>query len=206
MPVRYRYITLVLFLILVSGSSVLAQRYGTSAGLRLGSNDLSRTVGISVQQRVLKNVTVEGIIQSDFSRNSGMHILLEKHHPIISKRFNYYYGGGFSLGREESFIKNRDTKEITQTYGNATTGIDLIGGIEMTIAGTNISIDYKPNFNMAGREEFFRGQVGISARMVLVKGREQDKKWRKKARDKKRKNRKSKAPLFENLKEKFKRN
>jgi len=128
---------------------------------------------------------------------------LERHHPIISKRFNYYYGGGLSLGREESFIKNSITKEITQTYGNSTTGLDLIGGIEMTIANTTISLDYKPNFNMTGREEFFRGQVGISARMVLVKGREQDKKRRKKAREKRRKNKK---PLFENFKEKFQRN
>lgn len=203
---RNRYITLVLFFVLLSTSSVLAQRYGTSAGLRLGNNDVGRTIGVTIQQRVLKHVTIEGILQSDFNRNSSLHLLLERHHPIISKRFNYYYGGGLSLGREESFVKNRDTKEIIQTYGNVTSGIDLIGGIEMTIASTTISIDYMPNFNMAGREEFFRGQVGISARMVLVKGREQDKKWRKKSRDKKRRNKRNTNPFFENLKEKFKKN
>ena len=76
----------------------------------------------------------------------------------------------------------------------------------MTIASTTISIDYMPNFNMAGREEFFRGQVGISARMVLVKGREQDKKWLKKSRDKKRRNKRNTNTFFENLKEKFKKN
>lgn len=203
---RNRYITLVLFFVLLSTSSVLAQRYGTSAGLRLGNNDVGRTIGLTIQQRVLKHVTIEGILQSDFNRNSSLHLLLERHHPIISKRFNYYYGGGLSLGREESFVKNRDTKEIIQTYGNVTSGIDLIGGIEMTIASTTISIDYMPNFNMAGREEFFRGQVGISARMVLVKGREQNKKWRKKSRDKKRRNKRNTSPFFENLKEKFKKN
>jgi hypothetical protein len=188
---------------LVFQANVQAQRYGTSAGLRLGSNDLSRTVGISVQQRIMKHLTIEGIAQSDFNTNSTLHLLLERHHPIISKRFNYYYGAGFSFGLEESVFKNPDTKEIIHTYGNATTGVDLIAGLEMTIANATISLDYKPNINMAGREEFFRGQVGISARMVLVKSKEQNKKRRKKARAKKREKR---TPFLESLKEKLKKN
>ena len=53
----------------------------------------------------------------------------------------------------------------------------------MTVANTVISLDYKPNMNLSGREEFFRGQVGISARMVLVKSKEQDKKRRTRERD-----------------------
>ncbi len=198
-----KYLFLLTLILSFFYSNVQAQRYGTSAGLRLGSNDVSRTVGISVQQRILKHVTIEGIVQSDFNTNSTFHALLEKHHSIISKRFNYYYGAGISFGMEESFVKNADTKEIVRTYGNATTGIDLIGGIEMTIANATISLDYKPNFNMAGREEFFRGQVGISARMVIVKSKEQNKKKRQKARAKKKKNR---IPFFEGLKEKLKKN
>ncbi len=193
-------LTLVFFIFY---ANVQAQRYGTAAGLRLGSNDVSRTVGISVQQRILKHLTIEGIAQSDFNANHTLHLLLEKHNPIISKRLNYYYGAGISFGLEESHVKNVATKEIVRTYGNATTGIDLIAGLEMTILNTTLSLDYKPNINMAGREEFFRGQVGISARMVLVKSKEQNKKKRKKARAKKRKNR---PPFFEGLKEKFKKN
>ncbi|MFN3802020.1 hypothetical protein [Belliella pelovolcani] len=191
------------FLILLTLTDVQAQRYGTAAGLRLGSNDYSRTLGLTAQQRILKHTTVEGIIQSDFSRNTTMHLLLEHHKPIISKRFNYYYGLGYSFGWEESQVKNPATMEIITTYGNATNGIDLIAGIEMTVLNTTISLDYKPNFNMSGREEFFRGQVGISARTVLVKSKTQDKKRRQKARAKRKKNR---TPFFEGLKEKIKRN
>ncbi len=155
-----------------------AQRYGTAFGLRLGNSDINRTVGLSLQQRVMEKVTVEGILQTDFSRNTTLSVLAEKHHPIISKRFNYYYGGGLSFGKEESFVKNESTKEIIHTYGNATAGVDFIAGIEMTLANAVISLDYKPNINLAGREEFYRGQVGISARTVLVKSKEQKKKQR----------------------------
>jgi len=157
---------------------VSAQRYGTAFGVRLGNSDINRTIGLSLQQRLLEKVTVEGILQTDFSRNTTLSVLAEKHHPIISKRFNYYYGGGLSFGKEESFVKNPSTKEIIHTYGNATTGVDLIAGIEMTLANAVISLDYKPNINLAGREEFYRGQVGISARTVLVKSKEQKKKQR----------------------------
>jgi len=161
-----------------------AQRYGTALGLRMGNNQNSRTIGLSAQQRVFKKVTLEGIIQSDFDRNTTFHFLVERHNPIISKRFNYYLGAGVSSGWEESFVKVPDVNQIIHTYGNPTTGVDLIAGIEMTLAKMVISLDYKPNFNLSGREEFYRSQVGISARMVLVKSKEQDKKKRKRQREK----------------------
>ncbi len=163
---------------ITSMSPLMAQRYGTAVGLRFGNNSLGRTIGITGQQRITQRLTLEGILQSDFSRNSNLSLLIEKHHPVISKRFNYYYGAGISFGKEESFEKMEDSNQIIQTYGNATTGIDLITGFEMTLLNTVLSLDYKPNINIAGREEFFRSQIGISARMVLVKSKEQKKKQR----------------------------
>lgn len=180
------FITLFVFLSFFQQAE--AQRYGTAVGLRMGSNDFSRTFGLSAQQRVLKHVTLEGIVQSDFSRNTTFHLLVESHKPIISKRFNYYYGAGLSSGWEESKVKDPESMQIIHTYGNPTTGVDLIAGIEMTILNTVISLDYKPNVNLMGREEFFRGQVGISARTVLVKTKEQNKRKRKRARAKRKKN------------------
>jgi hypothetical protein len=181
-----------LLLIIVSTSffhQSFAQRYASAVGLRMGSNDISRTIGITGKQRIIDRLTVEGIVQSDFSRNTTAHILLANHRPILSKRFNYYYGAGFSVGREESFVKQRETREIINTYGNSTMGVDFVAGIELTVMNAVISLDYKPNVNLAGREQFFRGQIGISARTVLVKSKEQDKKWRKKKRAKRRANR-----------------
>lgn len=157
---------------------VIAQRYGTAMGIRFGNSELSRTIGLSMQQRVLERVTLEAILQSDFSRNTNFSLLAERHRPIISKRFNYYYGGGIAFGKEESFIKNEEIMQIDHTYGNSTVGVDLIAGVELTVANAVISLDYKPNINLAGRLEFYRGQVGISARTVLVKSKEQKKKQR----------------------------
>lgn len=180
-----------IWVILFLGSSypLLAQSYGTSAGLRMGSNKNHRTVGLTLQQRVLKDITLEGIVQSDFNNNVTAHLLVEKHSRIISKRFNYYYGAGLSLGSEESIVKNPETREITHTYGNGTVNADLILGIEMTMLGANFSLDYKPNVNIVGnRGPWYAGQVGISARHVIVKSSVQKRNQRKKKRNKRKGN------------------
>lgn len=186
-----------IFFFALTASPLLAQRYGTAAGVRLGNSQLSRTVGLTVQQRIVDRVTLEGILQSDFNRNTTLSVLAKKHSPIISKRFNYYYGGGMAFGREESFIKNEQTKQVDHTFGNSTVGVDLIAGIELTVANAVISLDYKPNVNLGGRSEFYRGQVGISARTVLVKSKEQKKKQRKRQKAKKASQNQSKKPFSE---------
>ncbi|OOG73728.1 hypothetical protein [Algoriphagus sp. A40] len=164
---------LILLLLFQLPNLAIAQRYGTALGLRFGNSEFNRTVGLTLQQRLVERVTLEGILQSDFSRNTTFSLLAKSHSPIISKRFNYYYGAGVAFGNEESFVKNPGTKEIIHTYGNSTFGVDMIAGVELTVANAVISLDYKPNINISGREEFYRGQVGISARTVLVKSKEQ---------------------------------
>ncbi len=160
------------------------QSYGTSAGLRLGNNQDYRTFGLTGKQRLVKGITAEAIIQSDFTSNTTAHLLLARHRPMISKRFNYYYGGGLSVGLEESRQKVPESMQVITTYGNPTMGVDFVLGVEMTVMKVNLSIDYKPNINLAGKEQWYAGQVGISVRPVLVKGKEQQKRKRQKARKK----------------------
>jgi hypothetical protein len=176
--------SLLLSVCLLLPLQAFSQRYGTAAGLRFGNSDFNRTLGITVQQRLAERITMEGIVQTDFSRNTTLSILAERHRPIISKRFNYYLGGGVAFGNEESFVKNSTTKEIVHTYDNSTFGVDLIAGVELTVANAVIALDYKPNINISGREEFFRGQIGISARSVLVKSKEQKRKQKQRQRAK----------------------
>ncbi|MEB2784071.1 hypothetical protein [Algoriphagus persicinus] len=189
-------LTLLTLLIFSTLSIAQAQRYGTAVGLRFGNSNLYRTVGLTAQQRITKQISIEAMLQSDFKLNTTFSALIEKHHPIISKRFNYYYGIGPSFGVEESFVKSEGSKQILHTYGNTTAGLDLMGGLELTLLNTVISLDYKPNINLVGREEFYRGQVGISARMVLVKSKEQKKKQRQRQ---KAKNKSKKVPLNEKI-------
>jgi len=188
-PTIRNYLLFCLFL--GSGGWTQAQSYGTTAGIRLGNSNHYRTVGLTAKHRLAKGLTAEGILQSDFSANTSAHLLLARHRPLISKRFNYYYGGGLSMGVEESREKIPETMQIIQTYGNPTFGIDAVAGVEMTLLRLTVSLDYKPNINVTGRDPWYQGQVGVSVRSVLVKGSEQNKRKRQKARAKRKKQRKN---------------
>ena len=176
---RVRSIIVATGIILASLSVANAQSYFTTAGLRFASSKDTRQFGFTVQQRLGKHVTAEGILQTDFRDNHTFHLLAERHHPIISKRWNYYYGAGISLGNEESFVKDPDTRQKIITYDNKTVGIDAIAGIEFTMLRLNVSWDVKPNFNITGRENFMTLQTGISVRSVLVSNADKRKKERK---------------------------
>jgi len=173
-----------LLLITLSSISIqlFGQRYGTAAGMRLGNNNDGRSLGLSVQHRVMKQVTLEGILQTNFRHTTTFHALIEKHQGILANRLNFYYGAGLSLGNEESTINNKAEKEIITTYGNTTFGTDVILGLELTLVRYNISLDYKPNFNIAGKEQWYQGQFGFTARKVLVKGSTQNKRKRQRQR------------------------
>src|SRR5690606_148307 len=109
-------------------------------------------------------------------------------------------------GTEESIIKNPVTKEITTRYDNATVGVDLVFGVEITLLKANISIDYKPNINLMGRNPWYSGQVGISARSVLIKGSTQNKNKRQKNRAKRKKGKEQKSffkDIIQDVKEVF---
>jgi hypothetical protein len=188
--------TLIFTVLILLSTFASAQRYGTAVGLRFGNNDFGRMIGVTAQQKIGDQLSLEAILQSDFDLNTNFSLLVEKHRRIISKRFNYYYGAGPSFGKEESFVKDPESSQILHTYGNSTVGMDLIAGVELTILNTAISLDYKPNINFSGREEFYRGQVGISARLVLVKSKDQKKRKIQRLRDRQKAQRKSRKTPF----------
>ncbi len=170
--------------------TLAAQSYGATFGLRLGNDPDSRSIGLSAQYRLAKTVTVEGILQSNFQHENFMaHLIIERHKRIISRRINFYVGGGFSIGNETSISVDPETRQEIRTHGNPTLGTDLILGAETTMLGYNFSLDYKPNINFTGREQWYVSQVGISARQVVIKSNAQKKHKRKRARAKKRKQR-----------------
>lgn len=179
---------IVIVWVALTSVNVLGQSYGTALGLRMG-NSKARTVGLTFQQRILKNVTLEGIAQSDFNRNTTGHFLVKRHRGFLTKRFNIYGGAGLSFGVEESEVEDPVTKEVKTTFNNTTFGTDIMMGVEFTLLRYNFSFDYKPNFNLVGREPWFQGQVGFSARTVIVKGSTQNKRKRKRARAKRKKER-----------------
>ncbi|MFA9391704.1 MAG: hypothetical protein ACERKD_17980 [Prolixibacteraceae bacterium] len=148
-----------------------AQSYFNAFGVRIANGSAYRTAGLTYQQKVLKDFTIEGIAQTDFSKNSTFHALFEYHKPIITKRLNYYVGAGLMSGREHTLHS-----DSLRAYSSAIFGADLIAGLEITLMKFTISLDYKPNFNITGREKWFQDQVAVSVRAVILSGHQHAKK------------------------------
>lgn len=145
-----------------------AQSYMTAAGLRVGN-----TVGLTVNQRILKKWSIEGIIQNDLGSYTSLTGLAKRHVAVFSRGANIYFGGGAHTGFGEQ-----------RAFG----GIDGIFGIELTIMRVNISLDAKPAIHV-GNNNVFDFQTAVSVRYVLWKtSSQQRKKWRQKKKDKKKKN------------------
>lgn len=148
---KFSYLVLFVFF----AHTVMAQSYNTALGLRLGTE-----WGATIQQRIAKKITVEGILQSSIQRNEAtLTALLEQHNPIITKRFNVYYGAGIHKG----WVTGAD-----RTYENPFGITGIIGG-EFTIARFNISYDFKPSFNLSGGEKKLYSHTGVSVRYVIIK-------------------------------------
>lgn len=180
----------ILVVLVLTGIGVQAQKYGNALGVRFGNGD-HRMLGLTFSQHIFKKISVEGILQSDFERNTTSHLLIREHHSILGKRLNIFLGTGVSIGNEESTFEDPSSKQVITTYDNKTIGADLIVGGEVTLLGLNVTLDYKPNFNLTGRETWYEGQVGFSVRKVLISYKDLRKKKRKKKREKRRDDRQS---------------
>ncbi|MCB0835410.1 MAG: hypothetical protein KDE26_01970 [Bacteroidetes bacterium] len=150
----YSFLSFCLILLGLKTQS-LAQTYLTAAGIRVGNG-----IGLTVNQRILDKVTVEGILQNDYKTKTYLHVLGKVHNNLISRRMNMYYGGGVHIG-----FQNGD-----QTTGSSSTGIagvDGILGAEFTVGRINISGDFKPHYTSGGNGFGLNG--GVSVRYVIVK-------------------------------------
>ncbi len=159
----------------------MAQSYFTSAGLRIGDG-----IGISLQQRIAKKVTVEGILKNNNARGEfSVTGLVERHIPLISRRLNFYTG----IGLHKGFVHDSEI----ETKGPF--GVTGVAGLEFTIGKLNLSYDFKPALNLAGGTQVFYPDTALSLRYVIVgnkvfkeMNKNKKKKQRQKARDKRKKN------------------
>ena len=146
---------------------ILAQSYRTAAGLRLGSG---RGIGLSVQQKVAKYSTIEGIFSPSFNnRGASLDLLYEQHHKILIKRFNIYMGAGL----HKDWRPSGDEKSSQADAGF----VGIIGG-EITFRKINVSWDYKPALNLLGGDTHLSGQSAITLRVILVKQKKKKINWR----------------------------
>ena len=143
-----------------------AQDYNTGIGLRGGLSN-----GLTIKHFISSNTALEGIISSRW-RGLELTGLYEIHNRAFQvDRLNWYYG----LGAHVGFWSG----DYTDKYGprrwgepgvNYTVvGIDFILGLEYNFREIpfNISIDWKPAYNLTGYRGFWADGGAISIRYIF---------------------------------------
>lgn len=147
--------------------SMSAQGYGTAAGIRIGNG-----IGVTFQQQVALNTSIEAILQREFtSSDATLSLLYEKHQNVLTRGLNIYAGGGVYY----TWIEN-DPNAIVQPK-NAF-GVSPIAGAELTIGSFNVAFDFKPNIKLTGSGTGFQMQSALSVRYVLAGRYFKDESWK----------------------------
>ena len=147
-------LTLTLLLALPPAGPAQAQKYRTAAGARLGTNNF----GLTVQQKVLENVTLQGLALAGAREFSGT-VLAEWHFGLLGPSLNYYLGGGAHLGRQQD----------TGAFG----GFDVIVGAEYKLPFSSLvlSLDLKPTLEigLGSEADQSRFPTAFSVRYIFIK-------------------------------------
>ncbi|MEZ4993156.1 MAG: hypothetical protein R2824_22225 [Saprospiraceae bacterium] len=171
-------LTTVLLTTLLAATAALAQSYDMTGGIRLGTD-----WGITSQVRLAKKTTAELILQSSLQREEILlTALAEQHSPLISRRFNFYAGGGLHKGWNSAPVTEEQV--IKDPFG-----VTLVAGAEFTLLRLNVSWDFKPAVNIIGGEKKVYTQTGVSLRYVIVKKNQWEKNRKKKQREQRREER-----------------
>jgi len=150
-------------LISLTPISLFSQAYMTAGGLGLGTD-----WGLTVQQRLAKSLTAEGIVQSSLQREEVLLTgLVEKHYALVFRGLNLYAGAGLHKG----WLNNTSSTEPPAQTAGDPFGLTFIGGAELTLGRLNFSYDFKPAINLSGGEKSFYTQTGVSVRYVFLKNK-----------------------------------
>jgi len=151
-------LTLVIFIYAYAS----AQDYNTGVGLRLGFSN-----GLTVKHFISQRSALEGLLST---RWRGFEItgLYEVHNQAFDvERLNWFFGGGGHIG----FWNGDNTHGYWGDAGvNYTViGIDGILGIEYNFAEVpiNVSLDWKPAFNLTGYSGFWGDGGALSIRYTF---------------------------------------
>lgn len=132
-------------------------QYITAGGVCIGNN-----MGLTLQQRVWKKVTVESVFETNLRGDSRFSATLQRHYNIIFKGFNYYFGAGIHRGWEQVAYLNDD---IDHAWGaSGIVGMELMLGRSLLF-----SFHYRPGINITGGQQISYHQSGLSIRQVFVK-------------------------------------
>ncbi len=137
-----------------------AQDYKTGIGIRGGLSN-----GITVKHFIDSNKAIEGLLST---RWQGLNItgLYEIHNQAFdTPRLHWYYGVGGHIGFWDGYKNHPWFNEGTYTV----IGIDGIIGMEYNIEPIpfNISLDWKPAFNIIGYTGLWADSFALSIRYIF---------------------------------------
>lgn len=137
-----------------------AKDYNTAIGVRGGLYN-----GLTIKHFVKSNVAIEGIFTTRWHGYSATG-LYEIHAPAFdTQRLKWYYGVGAHVGFwDGNYVKGYDK------YDNYTAfGIDGILGLEYSFKEIpfNISLDWKPSFDITGYSHFWGDGGAVSFRFTF---------------------------------------
>ena len=146
----------------IISSGVSAQGYQNAIGFRGGLFN-----GLTFKHFTNDKTAFEGILST---RWSGFEVtgLYEIHTPAFDvSGMNFYYGGGAHLG----FYNGDNTHGVWGDTGRSYTviGIDGILGLDYKIQGApiDLSLDWKPAFNLTGYSNFIADGFALSVRFTF---------------------------------------
>ncbi len=144
--------SIILFLLSVQ-SIIYTQSYITSLGIRTGN-----TLGISLQQKLVKHITLEFIYQPSTRKyDEGFYSAIEYHKNIITRGFNIYGGTGIHF------------LNLTDKLNTNPIGFNLIAGIELSLWKLNLSADFIPIVYLKNSDYLLDYSSGVSVRYIIFK-------------------------------------
>lgn len=131
-------------------TAVSAQNYKWAGGFRIGGD----LVGMTVKHKMNSQSAIEGIFSYPWKNGFTVTGLYERHIPVISQGFSFYYGAGAHLGSWDH---------------DFAIGADAIVGLEYKVSQAPIafSVDYKPTFNIASHTHFYMADIAFGIKYTF---------------------------------------
>jgi hypothetical protein len=152
----------IFLLLLVAQFPASAQRdYSTAIGIRGAP-----AAGLTIKGFLGERAAVEGILSTRWE-GFNVTILYEMHQTAFgTANWNFYYGIGGHLGFWDD---NPDHPWFDDDADYVVLGVDGIIGLEYTFDAIpfNLSLDWKPAFNLVSYSGFWLDEVGLSVRFVI---------------------------------------
>ena len=144
-----------------------AQKYNLAGGLRWGGD-----LGISLTERIGKRITLEQNFNSaDENHYYSLFAVARYHQPLVTKRFNWFYGGGAGIVG----VKKTDSAPESNSFS-----LILQTGLEYTIKRATFYVALEPYAYTNNKNPRFYMHKVFSLKYVIFKRKL---KWKKNFKD-----------------------